>query len=127
MKATEKAIRAHQGLLSHVVGVGAAAQQPTRQVERGVQVREHGLFKTRVILRIKQSRFLPGCVQLSPWTQLGRTFRWRKWETAAGSSLFPILPGMAKSFFSYEAGIRSLGGIETRVTQSYLAKRGHQS
>src|SRR6266404_3827221 len=56
MKTCDKSERPHHRLLRHVFGVCAAAQQPTRQIERGILMRHDHPLKPLSISRLQHVR-----------------------------------------------------------------------
>src|SRR6266481_1181999 len=55
----EKAVGTEHGLLGDVFGVGTALQKPARQIEGGVEMRQHELLEARPVLRIQHVRAFP--------------------------------------------------------------------
>src|SRR6266481_6852313 len=56
MKTCDKSKRPHHRLLRHVFGVRAAAQQPSRQIERGILMRHDHPLKPLSISRLQHVR-----------------------------------------------------------------------
>src|SRR5260370_25240271 len=52
----EKAVGTEHGLLGNVFGIGAAFQQPPRQIEGGIAMRQNELLEARPVLRIQHAR-----------------------------------------------------------------------
>jgi hypothetical protein len=59
MKASEKAARAEESFLSNILSIFAPAQQPSPEVERGVDMRQHKLLKAYPIFRIQLAQTSP--------------------------------------------------------------------
>jgi len=61
MKSTEETVGAEQRLLRDVFRVGPASQQPARQIEGGIEMRQNRLLKARPVLRVQHvPNLLPG-------------------------------------------------------------------
>jgi len=58
--AAEKTVRTQQRLLCHIFGITAAAQEPARQVERGIKMRHHDLLEARPVLPVHSGLSLRG-------------------------------------------------------------------
>ncbi len=58
MEPAEKAVGTEHGLLGNVFGIGAAFQQPPRQIEGGIEMRQNELLEARPVLRIQHVRTL---------------------------------------------------------------------
>ena len=58
MEASEEAIGAKHGFLGHVFRIAPTAQNPTREVECGIEMREHELLEALALLWIQHVRTL---------------------------------------------------------------------
>src|SRR5207302_5596789 len=59
VESTEKAVGTEHGLLSNVFAVSAALEDPPREIESGIEVRQNELLKARPVLRIQHVRAFP--------------------------------------------------------------------
>src|SRR5262245_16600873 len=57
MKGVEKSVCAQHGVLGHVFGFAATAEQPPRQVVGGVKVRHHDCLKSAAVSLIQHVRW----------------------------------------------------------------------
>src|SRR5207249_11374934 len=56
VESTEKTVGAEHGLLSNVFAVSAALEDPPREIEGGIEVRQNELLEARPALRIQHVR-----------------------------------------------------------------------
>src|ERR1700745_616021 len=98
VKPRDKAKSSHHGFLGHVFGVGAAAQQPARQVKGGILMRHDQSLKALTISRLQHVQTPSLRYRLARWSsyshfcalayQLGLRMRGfsPKWSKKVGSA-----------------------------------------